>query len=231
MATLSSPTLGKLITDVRNFLNQPNASNSFWTDQELTEYINDGIRLYFTEVAQANEGYFLSPATDLDITANVEGIALPTDCFELRTVHKKVTNGYEILEYRNNVTDSFTTIGGNNSLTYRPYYFFQGNNLILRPTPNFSETAGLRIYYIQFPETLVTGGGTMTANVSPIFKELIQMYAVFKAKMKESLVNGVVVHAVAESHVGKLYVLFKEAIALRSKSPQFQVAFNPEEGT
>jgi hypothetical protein len=227
MATLSAPTLGKLITNVRNYLNQPDPSNSFWTDQELTEYANEGIRTYFAEVISNVEGHFTT-ASDLNIVSGTETVALPTDCFEVRALYKKVNNGFEILPYSNDLTLGYSTQGGASTELYRPLYFFRDNNLVLRPTPQFSETAGLRIEYIRFPDTLVNGGDSLSTQISPVFKQLIEMYMVYKAKVKESLVNGVNTVTFAQDQLGKIYTLFKEAIVNRSKYPRYTVPYNPE---
>lgn len=227
MATLSAPTLQQLLNSVRTMLNQPKESNSFWKDVELTEYLNEAVRLYFLECVQANEGYFTT-TTDLNIVANTETIALPTDCFQVKNLWKKVTNGYVSLNYRNSVTDGYSTQGGSNNESFFPAYQFRANNLVLHPTPNFSETSGIKLEYIQFPDQMVWGGDSMTTQVSPIFKQLIQMYAVYKAKLRESMVNGVNLYDVPKSNVNELYVTFKDAIARRSRNPSSVVPFNPE---
>lgn len=227
MATLTSPTLQTLISEVRILLNQKNPANSFWTDAELANYLNEAVRLYFLEAVQANEGYFTAK-TDLNIVANTDTIALPTDCFQVKNVYKAVTNGFVSLPYRNNMTEGYSTQGGSSSNTYLPYYYFQGNNLVLRPTPNFSETSGIRIEYVQFPDNMVWGGDSMTAQVSPIFKQLIQMYACYKAKLKESMVNNVVLHTVPAENLAQLYKIFKESITRRSRNPIYTVQFSPE---
>lgn len=227
MATLTSPVLQTLLTAVRSNLNQPDPNNSFWRDDELTMYLNDAILRYFQECVLNNEGYFTTQ-TDLNIVANQETVPLPTDCFTVKNLWKKVTNGYIILNYRNTVTDSYNTQGGTSSESYLPWYYFQGSNLVLRNTPNFSETAGLRLEYIQFPTTMIYGGDTLTNQVSPVFKELIIMYAVFKAKLKESLVNGGSMHVPAAQQVQALYQSFKDVIQNRSKNPTFVIPFNPE---
>jgi len=229
MATLTSPSLGKLITNVRNMLNQPNPSNSFWSDAELTEYLNEGCRIYFAEVTKNDEGLFTT-TTDLDIALNTQTVALPSDAFVVKAIWKKVPNGYEILDYRNNLTESYTTQGGTSSTAYFPSYSFRGNNLVLLPTPNFAETSGLKLEYLQFPDVMVDAADTLTNQISPIFKQLIEAYAVFKAKMKESLVNNVDLTAIPKAQVGDLYGLFKDTIANRSKNPTFIRPFNPELG-
>ena len=92
--TLSSPTLQNLVTDTRVQLNQLDPNNSFWRDDELTGYLNDAIRRYFVECVHVNEGYFTiqtgGVVPDLNIIANVETITLPSDCFEVKNVWKKL---------------------------------------------------------------------------------------------------------------------------------------------
>lgn len=232
MATLTAPTLQNLLTDVRTMLRQRDATNSTWLDDELTSYINEAVRLYFLEAVMANEGYFTvqtgTTLPDLDIVTNVETIALPIDCFEVKNVWKSVSDGWISLPYRNAMNESYTNIGGTGDQTYFPSYYFQGNSLVLRPTPNFSQVGGIRLEYMQLPDTMIYGGDSMTNQVSPIFKQLIVMYAVYKAKLSDSLTNGTDMFSAAKSNVDSLAQLFRDAIARRSKFPTSIQAFNPE---
>lgn len=224
---LSSSTLGSYITAVRDMLNQPNASNSFWSDAELTRYLNEAIRIYFLEVTNNDEGFWTKTA-DLDVVSGVETVDLPADCFEVKAVYKAVTNGYVVLPYRNSTSDSYTTQGGSGTETYFPSYYFRENSLVLRPVPNFSQVAGLRIEYIYFPDMLQNAGDVMSDNMLPIFKQLIEMYAVYKAKVKESLTNGTDTSALAKQNFNELYTLFKDTVQNRSKYPQYIKPFTPE---
>ena len=227
MSLLTSPTLQNLITDTRTLLNQRDPTNSFWKDSEISDYLNEGVRMYFVEATMADEGYFTTQS-DLNIVSGTETIALPTDCFKVKNVWKKVTNGFIVLPYQNSVTSGYSTQGAGDGNSYLPSYYFQGNNLVFRPTPQFSETAGIRIEYIQFPDNMVWGGDSLTAQVSPIFKQLIVMYAVYKCKLKESLVNGVDMHTVAASNLGMLAESFKNSLPKRSFNPTYVIPFNPE---
>jgi len=227
MATLSAPTLQQLLSSVRTMLNQPKESNSFWKDIELTEYLNEAVSTYFTECVQVNEGYFTTQS-DLNVVANTETVALPSDCFQIKNLYKKITNGYVLLPYRNNLTEGYSTQGGPSNETYFPSYYFRANNLVLHPVPTGSETAGLRIEYLSFPDQMVWGGDSLTSQVSPIFKQLLIMYAVYKAKLRESLVNGVNTYVVAQQHLGELYKIFKDSIAKRSKNPVYSIPFSPD---
>jgi hypothetical protein len=229
LATLSSPTLGKLITNVRNLLGQPNPNNSFVTDAELTEYLNEGARMYFAEVVKNSEGYFNASPMTLDIVADTEEVALPVDCFEVRGLYITRSNGWEILDYRNNITSGFfTTAGVSSSQVYRPSYYFRGNDLVLHPTPNFSQTAALRLEYVAFPDQMVHGGDSLTNQVSPVFKQLLEMYAVCKAKMKQSMVNGVDLTSLPQKNLDAIYNVFKNTINKRSQNPEYIMPFSPD---
>lgn len=227
MATLSSPTLTECLSTVRSFLNQTDSSNSFWTDAELTSYLNEAIRIYFTEVVTHREGEFTT-TTDLDITANTQTVALPTDFFRLRCLWKKVTDGFAIMPYNNRADANYSTQGGTSSDLYTTPYYLRGNSIVLREIPNFSETAGLKLEYVQFPETMVTGGDYLTAQVSPVFKQLIEMYAVYKAKVKESTNSGMAVQVAAEQNLAAIYKQFKDCLQPRSLYPTYVQPFNPE---
>lgn len=225
MATLTNTTLSRLIQETRIFLNQENATNSFWSDQELTMYANDAVRQYFATVVQNSEGQF-DKIVDLNIVADQEEVALPSDFFEVRAVYKKITDAYKVLPYMNLVNVNYDTNGGTSALNYEAYYYFRGDSLVLRPIPNFSETSGLKLEYTAFPETLIWGGDTMT-HVSPIFKEMIIMYMVYKAKVKESLVNGTDTSSQAAALLHDNYTNFVNAVSKRSKYPTFVRPFTP----
>lgn len=228
MALLSSPTADDLLVNIRNMLNQPDATNSFWTDAELLTYVDEAVRRYYVEVVQHAEGQF-NVVTDLDIVGGAETIDLPSDFFELRALYRKTSQGYDMLFYRNNLTEGYATTTASGGDLYNPYYYFRGNALVLRPIPGFDQVAGLRMEYVQFPETIVTGGDSLTSQVSPVFKDLIETYAVYKAKMKESLVSGVDTSALAKANLNDLFAVFKEVIEGRSYSPTAVKPFNPEE--
>src|ERR1700744_1148062 len=234
-ATLTSPPLQNLLPDVRTMLRPLNPSNSTWLDDELTSYINEAINIYFLECTTVNEGYFTTQTgtddnPDLNIVNAVETIALPVDCFQVKNVWKAVDNGWVSLNYRNNTNESYFTTTGTTLDSYFPSYYFQGNSIVLRPTPNDSQVGGIRLEYLQFPDTLIYGGDTLTNQIAPVFKQLVVMYAVYKAKLSESMTNGVNMSALPKSNLDQLVQLFKDTIAKRSKNQTYVQPFNPENG-
>jgi len=222
---LASATLGNYIVAVRDLLNQPNAANSFWSDAELTRYLNEAIRMYYLELTNNDEGFWTTTAA-LNIVSGSELVALPSNCFEVKAVYKLVSGGAVILPYENNVSDSYSTQGGGGGETFFPSYYFRENNLVLRPVPNYSEVGGISVEYIYFPDSMQNAGDVMSANVMPIFRQLIEMYAVYKAKLKESLTNGTDTASLAKQNLGDIYKLFVDTAQNRSKHPQFIKPFN-----
>lgn len=227
MATLTQPTIEDLIGEARNLLGQPSSTNSTWSDEEIASYANEAVRRYYAEVVLHSEGQFTAES-DLDLVANQDYVTLPTDFYEIKGVWKKVSGGYAPLHYRNNLTEGYSTDETQSGESYRPYYYFRGNKLILRPGPSAAETAGIRIEYIQFPESMLSGGDSLTNQVSAVFRDLIVMYIVYKAKLKESLSNGMNTYGPARENLNDLYSAFQQAIPGRSHNPTAIKPFNPE---
>lgn len=227
MAQVIVPTLEKLVREARVLLGQPKAENSRYTDAEITQYGNDAVQQIFLTVNEAGEGQF-DKSTTLNIVNAVETVALPTDCFAVKALFKLQGTVWRRLEYRNNIMMDYDVSANNSgSTTYEPYYYFRGNNLVLRPTPGFSETGSLTIEYTAFPTVLVYGGDTMDTGISPLFRELIVMYMVSKCKLKDDLAGGGNTRGPANEHLADLYKNFKHQLMERSKAPQYITSFEP----
>lgn len=174
------------------------------------------------------EGQF-DISSDLNLVQGQEEITLPSDFFTIKALYRKNDdNTFTILQYRNNVVSSYDGNTNTGSTAYYPYYYFRGNKIVLRPIPGFSQTAGLKIEYTAFPETLLTGDDILTSGIAPVFKELVVMYGVYKAKMKDDLVNNSNTSEKAAAHLANLYNNFKHQVAERAKYPLSVTPYNPE---
>lgn len=227
MAQVVAPALERLIRDARILLGQPKAENSRYTDAELTGYANDAVQQIFLTVNEAGEGQF-DKSTTLNIVNATETVALPTDCFAVKALYKVQNQINRRLEYRQNTLMDYDNSSTNSgSTTYEPYYYFRGNNIVLRPIPGFSETNSLVIEYTAYPNVLVFGGDIMDSGISPLFKELIVMYTVAKAKLKDDINGGGQGYALAASHRDDLFRQFRHQLMERSKGPQYVTTFEP----
>lgn len=227
MAQVVAPSLERLIRDARILLGQPKAENSRYTDAELTGYANDAVQQIFLTVNEISEGQF-DKSTNLSIVNAVETVALPSDCFAIKALYKVQNTVNRRLEYRQNTLMDYDNSATNSgSTTYEPYYYLRGNSLVLRPIPGFSETNGLVIEYTAYPSVLVYGGDTMDNGISPLFKELIVMYTVAKAKLKDNINGGGQGYNQAAAHRDDLFRQFRHQLSERSKGPQYVSPFEP----
>lgn len=208
-------------------LNQPRPENSRFTDAELTSYANDALQQIFLTVNEAGEGQF-DKKTTLNIVGGTETVALPSDCFAVKAIFKQQGTIARRLEYHQNIVNDYdTTTANTGSSSYEPYYYFRGNNLVLRPIPGTSETAGLIIEYTAYPTVLVYGSDNLDSGMSPLFKELIVMYIVAKAKLKDDLSGAGQGYQLAASHRDDLFRQFRHQLMERSKAPQYVNTWEP----
>lgn len=205
-------------------LNQPRAENSRFSDPELTDYLNEAVQQLFLTVQEIGEGQF-DTSTTLNTTANTETVALPTDAFAVKALWFVQGTLRRRLVYNPSVLNDVDTVAASSG-TYEPSYYLRGNNIVLRPKPNFTSTDGpLVIEYTKYPTVLVLGSDTLDSGVSPLFKQLLVAYAVTEAKRKDDLVNNGNTRSAAESHLADLWTNFKHQMLERSKAPQFVTPF------
>ncbi len=227
MSTLVAPTLERLIRDARVLLGQPKAENSRWSDSELSSYANDAIQQIFLFINEIGEGQF-DKSANLDIASGVETVDLPSDCFAIKALYKVQGTVNRRLEYRQSVLSDYdNNSNSSGSSAYEPYYYLRGNKIVLRPTPGFTEANSLVIEYTAYPSVLLYSADSLDNGISPLFKEMVVMYIVSKAKLKDDLVSGGNSRNAAETHLGNLYVNFKHQLSERSKAPQYVSPFEP----
>lgn len=225
--TLVAPTLTRLIQDARILLSQPKAENSRFSDAELSGYANDALQQIFLTVNEYGEGQF-DKTTTLGVVNGTETVALPADCFAIKVLYIDQNGVKRRLEYKQNILADYDSGNTNTgSTTYEPYYYLRGNNIVLRPIPGFTSTTALTIEYTAYPTVLVYGADTLDAGISPLFKELIVMYTVSKAKLKDDLSGQGSGYALASSHRDDLFKMFKHQISERSKAPTYITPFEP----
>lgn len=228
MATLSAPSLAEIIIEVRALIGQPDEDTSNVSNESLTYWINEAVRRYFAELVQNSEGQFAT-VVDLNLVANTESVALPTDCFRVKNLFRKVSDGYISMRYVQGTLDSsYSSSGDSSGDGYVPSFYIRGNDLILRPIPLDAETAGLKLEYIHLPDTLVDSGDYVTSQVNPLFRDLIIAYTAYKAKLVEG--NGNIdLTASYRENLNDLFTAFKESVTPRADSPQYSRPWNPED--
>lgn len=230
MAQVIAPNLEKIVKNVRMMLNQPRAENSRFADAELIQWANDAIQQIFLTVNEAGEGQFDTITNPgLNVTSGTDTVALPVDCFAVKAAWWDTGTMRRRLVYRQSVLDDvYTSNNPTGQATFDPYYYFRGNNIVLRPTPGFTSTSGpLILEYTKYPQTLVYGGDTMDSGISPLFRELIESYVIAKAKFRDDLSGQGQGYALANDRMVDLFRQFKHQVMERSKAPVFVTPFEP----
>lgn len=180
--------LGQIRTRQRQKLDEDTAS--LWSDSELDNYTNETYRKLWEAMIDA--GYRkTTKTTTLDLVANTREVALPSDFIRVQLLEHKVGEVY----YPCRFYQRYDTVVGSSTAgaaTYGDYYSFAyrfiGDNLILEPTPQSDETAGLRLDYYYLPEYLTDDSDT--PDIPSLYHDLLVLGGVIQAKEKEEMIDG-----------------------------------------
>lgn len=202
-------TLAQAKTNVRSNLEESSAS--FWSDAELTAWINDGCR-DIARRAQTLINYF----TTLTVTSNVAVYGtsggLPTDIIQIHRIEYVPTGSTQTYPLIASTVMEMDQIWGVNQSTpssYPQYWVTLGRpggtngspqefRIKLYPVP--SSGGNLNIYYYSQPALLVDG--TDNATNLPVLEgwwDLVVLYCEWNAKRKDRNPEWQTVMAVYEN--------------------------------
>jgi len=208
--------LSTITTKARRKLDE--VTEKFWDDDELWDYINDGYYQYWMWMIRAvNRGVVKS--TTLNITADTAEIALPSDYFLARLVERVVDSATIPMDYKERYDSANRTSGTSSSASfgYVPQYHFEGQNLIIEPTPGDTVANGIKLTYIFIPDRMTAGTDEPDDGFPDFFHDLLVGYCVIQAKEKEEMVTpgGADISPFVVSQ-GKREQMFKEVIELET---------------
>jgi hypothetical protein len=129
------------------------------TDAALTEEINQSIAELYDKLVAASPDYFES-SQSVDIVDGTASYALPADYYKTLGVDVlRSDNTYIALKKYNLAERNFYDNAGGVQREFTVYRI-RGSNIVLVPTPNWSETSGLRHLYIPAPSRLSNDSDT-----------------------------------------------------------------------
>lgn len=165
-------------------------TEGYWSDDELNDYINEAYYYYWQWLLNARDNRALK-STTLNIVAGTAEIALPSDFIAARLVEKVEDNATYPIEWFERFDESNYTSG----VTYSSHYpnftvRFVGSNLVLEPTPNTSETGGIKLTYYYYPTELTDDDHSPDAGFSPLYHDILPFKASTYAKTKEESYGG-----------------------------------------
>lgn len=177
--------LGQLRGRVRQYLDE--ITPFYWTDIEINEWINQSYFYYYMWVLQSYDSYFAKD-TLINIVASQPKYPMPSDLFKIRLLERVYATFTVPLRYFERMETANIIANTNFSNLYLPTYRFEGNNIVLEPTPDVSITNGLRLEYIPEPIKMVLDTDTPDADYSKMWEEPIVLRAAISAKQKEEAV-------------------------------------------
>lgn len=191
-------TLGVIRANVRRNLGEDSAR--FFSNAELNQFIGEAYRKYVILMIEEGDGYFVTTES-VPIVLNdpyIDLTALSLPFFNVRQLAKITTFGFVPLktdQMRFKTNYKYTTGTGDN---YLPTYRVQGMNIVLQPTPTYSESVststGLQLEYAflpTFPDASSADSYEMEANFSPGYEPLIELYATIAALESKDGMGGV----------------------------------------
>lgn len=126
-------TRAQLRARVRAYLDESSAV--YWTDVELNNWITQAYYYYYQWIIQSFEGYF-SKDTLIDIISGKSRYDTPSDFFKIRLLERILPTQTVPLRPFDRMETPNVTIGANYGTFNVPTYRFEGNYIILEPTPD-----------------------------------------------------------------------------------------------
>lgn len=221
-------TLQQLRTRVRAYLDEPVAA--YWADAELNTWINQAYFYYYMWIVASFEGYFAKDIL-IDIVATQPKYAIPNDFYKIRLL-ERVYNSWTVpLRVYDRMETANITANSNYSQLYLPTYRFEGQNIVLEPTPDTDITGGLRLEYVPQPTALTVDASTPDAGYLTMWEEPLVIRAAISAKMKEeSVVNSGTDVGTLQSLMTNYEQTIKESFEQRTMQRRYTEPFGPEDG-
>lgn len=146
--------LGDLKGMVRTYLNEPaSVTDKFWTDAEIVQFINVGVRVVHNKIKTVSRGHFTTRAT-FSTVSGTEYYGLPANLKDLKMLTYQAADGSEKYIHRHEGPNPFvwaqglrvgTTTNLSGSQDGPSAYWVVGNQLRILPIPGSAMT--LRMYY------------------------------------------------------------------------------------
>lgn len=180
-------TLAEYIRRSRSVLDEPTAR--FWTDAELTDWINDGAR----DLARRAEDLLTYDQT-LAIAANVATYSLPSDVIRIHRAEFVPVNSTQTYPIRPSSQDEMDQIWGTyqaNPSSYPSWFVTRGypggsgnSNFQIQFYPVPSQPGTVNLYYYKMPKRLLSTDTGLTIDMPEGWDDLIIMYVEWRGLRK-----------------------------------------------
>lgn len=192
-------TLGVIRGNVRRNLGE--TTPNFYTNAELNQFISEAYKKYTQVMIDEGDGWFVQ-TVGVGFTVNnpqVSTAALVPSFISVSRLEKVLSNGstkpMRAAQRRFSINSNLNTGVGD---AYIPDYLMQSRNIILEPTPQYTEaassTSGLKLdynYLPTFPDALSADAFSFDAQYPITFEPLIELYATIAGLESKDGMGGV----------------------------------------
>lgn len=190
--------LSVLEGNIRRNLSDPTGGVNapYYTSQEIKQYIGDAYKNYYKILVNEGEGYF-ETSTNISLVANqalYSLSALSPAFFSIHSLERVNSRGTFPLKEAERMFRPNYSFGIPSGDGYYPTYRLQSLNLLIEPTPQFSESNALilKYYYLPtFPSASSLDSFQFDDNFSVAFETMIELYATIRALEGKDGVGGV----------------------------------------
>ena len=160
--------LATLLTRTRRWIHELVESESFFSNNLMTNLLNASYKRRVSQIIMAYEGDFTQTALR-DLTADQASYAWPADLARLRRLDQRTPDGTRIPIPRFERHTEITNPTSVEPITFRP----TGSGFILEPTPSVTITNGLYVEYQVTPNDLEANGDTLHTDWPEMYTELL----------------------------------------------------------
>ncbi len=183
-------TLAQLRQRVRYNVGEPTSSaNGRFYDVSINNNLNEAYRQYQEDWINNGEGALVTRAT-IDLVANQEAYALPSDWVRTERIERQLTFGTKPLDKYERYETSNVTISSNSGDWFLPTYRFRNQSIIFEPYPTFSQTAGMIHEYYALQSTLAVDGDSPVSGFLESWQDMCVIWATIAELEIKDAVGG-----------------------------------------
>ena len=211
-------TLANLRSQVRIELRDPDGIT--FQDADIDYAINQAYRKAYLRVTNRNQDYFIT-TVDIDVVAYQREYPLPSDFLRLKMLEIRVGGVTRPLRRRRrgisvNITSGSVFNVGRTDLLFD----FEGANLVVEPTPAFSDTDALKMTYYPTVASLSAPTDAIHAEFKDMWVDVITLDAAKSCLSQIEATGGYVATNDIRERLKEVRDTMDDSIAVRSISPQ-----------
>jgi hypothetical protein len=180
-------TLAEYLRRSRSVLDEP--ATRFWTDAELTDWINDGAR----DLARKAED-LITYDTSIAVSPNVATYPLPSDVIRVHRIEFVPASSLQTYPVRASSQDEMDMIWGvnqTNPSSYPSYFVTRGypggagtSAFLVQLYPVPGQPGTLNLYYYKTPRRLLSTEITLTIDLPEGWDDVVIQYVEWRALRK-----------------------------------------------